>query len=241
MVLEALPAQFAGDIANNSKALFATIGSSVLALAAVNRLLVNTTENERSIKLVRNKATRKKPREWGRKQGELYGVIGRSVRMNIPGLLTYEKVSLKQHNSRLPSIHVMCEGKKLLLSSTVDWAIHDEPHHIYRAKLGMENEDELSQAVVSATASGVRRVARGMVRAALEQDDLIIGGIEAVCAEKYSRIGVELRGFNIDDLIEVDAEILSRRPETALPHLASLELETDVDIKLHAVDDAQTA
>jgi regulator of protease activity HflC (stomatin/prohibitin superfamily) len=204
-----LPHELAGSMADGGKALIATISGGAIAVGMAIKLFTNVSENERAIVLHRSKATRPRTKNDSKQEGDMYGTVGPGWHMQIPGVRSFKKVSLKERNSRLQDIHPVVHGQKTLFASHVNWSIFDETYAMHAATYGMENEAELDQTVVSICNSGLRRVLNGLPKAYLTDEDVLFAGVQAITFSKLMDHGVMLRSMQLVESNPTDAQIQS--------------------------------
>jgi hypothetical protein len=204
-----LPHELTGQIANSSKTLIATVSGGALAVGMAIKLFTNVSENERALVLHRSKAMRTKTKNIYKQEGDLYGTAGPGWHMQIPGVRSYKKVSLKNHNSRLLDIHPVVHGQKTMFAAHVNWSIHNEPYSMHAATYGMENESELEQTVVSICTSGLRQVVKTLPNAYLDDEAVLFAGLEAVRWQKLLGLGVVLHDMQLVDSNPTDSQLQS--------------------------------
>lgn len=197
--------ELVGEVANNGKTFATVAGSTALLGGTAFKAFTIIGENERGIRVRRGNPLYE-GWLWG-KTGELRGVVGKGLHFVIPLTHSIRKVSIKEHDNDL-STHFMSEGTKMEFRSSFRWAIQDDPWSIYRAVFTAENESELSQIMTSAGRSAVRQTLRQLTdEEQMHDETLLFAGLQAGTAEVCHKYGTAIRGFSLESIVPVDAEV----------------------------------
>lgn len=211
---------------NAGHGIIAEVGSGVAAAGVAMKAFSRVQQGQMGVRTSLGRAVRPK----GRKQGELYGIVGPGYHLVWPFTHSIRTIDTRDRTNDLHQIQVESrDGQQMLVESSIIWAVRADDDNPYRALFHPE-DGALTETVVRLCTSGLRVVVEGMDRVQMKQQREISGNVKDECEDDLLHYGVELKKVNLHTATATWAEKLSqmqRSPEAAF--LGALAMNTESD------------